>query len=57
MIKARTRAHNPDANLACARTASQSWEEQANQILYFDARAGLLQFVQYGVCLGVCARL
>jgi hypothetical protein len=34
-----------------------SWEEQANQILFFDARAGLLQFVQYGVCLGVCARL
>ena len=34
-----------------------SWEEQANQILFFDDRVGLLQFLQYGVCLGACARL
>ena len=33
------------------------WEEQSNQVVYFDAAAGLLHFIQYGVCIGACERL
>ena len=34
-----------------------SYFQQPNQVLFYDADAGLLQFIQYGVCLTACARL